>query len=43
VGEPHVDMREPQKHNAAEIPACHNFEVEHERWIFDMRKPSDDA
>ena len=27
----------------SEIPARHNFEVERERGIVDMRKPSDDA
>ncbi|HTA94441.1 MAG TPA: hypothetical protein VK745_32895 [Polyangiaceae bacterium] len=30
-------------HVAGEISASHNFEVEHERKIFDMRKPSDEA
>jgi hypothetical protein len=29
--------------SAWEIPAGHNFEVQHERQIFDMRKPSDEA
>jgi hypothetical protein len=35
--------RQTRRVSAWEIPAGHNFEVQHERQIFDMRKPSDEA
>jgi hypothetical protein len=38
-----VPTPKPRSVVPRQIPAGHNFEVQHERWIFDMRKASDEA